>query len=226
MEETKTLNNIHQINKLCEYKLFHSSSTQNLLRRRNLDFLKLEPENHKKYFKSKIKIINNKKQKYYINNKNNYKLNKYKKINIVNKKETQKNNSSKCRININNAPIPVHNVKINNKIIKHNLIKRIEKKNVDLFSQNKNISCMLEKPPNIPNLYEHDYNLQNKNINISETFGELNKETVPIIFYNHLMVIENRNNFPNNKKTYFKASITHRNKKKMLTIIYYSPKQQ
>jgi hypothetical protein len=196
------------------------------VRRSNLDFLKLEPESHKKYFKSKIKIINNKKQKYYINNKNNYKLNEYKKINIVNKKATQKNNSSKCRININNAPIPVHNVKINNKIIKHNLIKRIEKNNVDLFSQNKNISCMAEKPPIIPNLYEHDYNLKNKNIYISETFGELNKEAVPIIFYNHLMVGENRNNFANNKKTYFKTSVTHRNKKKMLTIIYYSPKQQ
>ena len=196
------------------------------MRRSNLDFLKLEPESHKKYFKSKIKIINNKKQKYYINNKNNYKLNEYKKINIVNKKATQKNNSSKCRININNAPILVHNVKINNKIIKHNLIKRIEKNNVDLFSQNKNISCMAEKPPIIPNLYEHDYNLQNKNIYISETFGELNKEAVPIIFYNHLMVGENRNNFANNKKTYFKTSVTHRNKKKMLTIIYYSPKQQ
>ena len=222
MEDTKAFNaiTIFPINSMGVDKLFHSSSAKNLSRKSSLCFLKLEPENHKKYFKSKIKIINNTKQQYYINNTNNYNLNKYKKINIVNKKIP--NNKSKCKININNAPIPIHNKRINNKNIKHNIIKKIEK--LDLFSQNKNISCMIERPPKIPSLYEHDYNLQSKKL--GEVYGELNKETVPIIFYNHLMVDKNNKKFTDNKKTYFKSSITHRNKKKMLTIIYYSPKLQ
>ena len=223
MEDTKVINQniIHPINKLGINILFHSSSTKNFMRRNNLYFLKFEPKSYKKYCKSRIKIINNKKQQYYIKN-NNYKLNEYKKINIVNRKATK--NQSKCKININNAPISaVHNVKINKKNIKHNLIQKIDKNSVDLFSQNKNINYMIERAPNLPSLYEHDYNLQNKNT--SETYGELNKEIVPNIFYNHLMIDKNSKNYKNNKKKYIKTSITHRNKKKMLTIIYYSPKQ-
>lgn len=224
MEDTKTTNSItiHRIDTMGGDKLIHSSSAKNFLRKSNLYFLKLEPEGHKKYIKSKIKIINNKKQQYYINNTDNYKLSKYKKINVVNNRTSK--NKSKCKININNAPIPVNNITINNKNIKHNLIKKNEKNNVDLFTQNKNINCMAGRPPNIPSLYEHDYNLHSKNIN--ETYGELNKEIVPIIFYNHLMTERNNKNYSDNKKTYFKTSVTHRNKKKILTIIYYSPKQQ
>ena len=224
MEDIKTINTfgIYPINKRGGKKLFHSFSVKNLLRKRNLYFLKFEPETKKKYFKSKIKIINNKKQEININYKNNYKLTEYKKINVVNKKSSK--NQSKCKININNASMPVYNVKNNNKNVKHNLIKKIEKNNVELFSQNKNISCMTEKPPNMPSLYEHDYNLQNKNIR--EAYGEINKDIVPNIFYNHLMIDKNNKNFGDNKKKYFKTSVTHRNKKKILTIIYYSPKQQ
>ena len=81
-------------------------------------------------------------------------------------------------------------------------------------------------PPKIPDLFKNIYNLDKKNIiNNSNTkaFGKLNKETIPIVFYNHLMMNENYKKFSKNKN-YFKSSITQRNKKKLLTILYYSPK--
>ena len=58
----------------------------------------------------------------------------------------------------------------------------------------------------------------------SESFGTINKDTVPIIFYNHLMegVYGDKKNV-NNRNSYLKTSMTQRNKKKLLTIIYYSP---
>lgn len=225
MDDSKKINTItlNNIQNLDGEKLFHSSSSKNFCRKNNLYYLKLEQKSHKKCFKSKIKFINNKKQQFFINNKNNYNLNEYKKINIAVNKRISKN-KFKCKININNAPIPVHNVKNNYKSIKHNLIKKIDKKNVELYSQNKNINCMIENPPTMPSIYDHDYNLQNKKI--SETYGDLNKDTVPIVFYNHLMVGDNKKYFKNNKMKYVKTSVTHRNKKKMLTIIYYSPKQE
>lgn len=85
---------------------------------------------------------------------------------------------------------------------------------------------MKENAPNLPNIYNHEYNLDNKNTSnyYNQTYEQLNKDIIPICFYNHLMIRENAKNIMNKKNKYFKTSITERNKKKLLTIIYYSPK--
>lgn len=85
---------------------------------------------------------------------------------------------------------------------------------------------MKENAPKLPNIYNHEYNLENKNTSnyYNQTYEQLNKDIIPICFYNHLMIRENAKNIMNKKNKYFKTSITERNKKKLLTIIYYSPK--
>ena len=85
---------------------------------------------------------------------------------------------------------------------------------------------MREKPPKLPELFSHNYNFKENELILdksNETFGKLNKETIPITFYNHLMINNTSKKFVNNRNKYFKTSITQRNKKKLLTIIYYSP---
>ena len=85
---------------------------------------------------------------------------------------------------------------------------------------------MKENAPNLPNIYNHEYNLENKNTSnyYNQTYEQLNKDIIPICFYNHLMIRENAKNIMNKKNKYFKTCINKRNKKKLLTIIYYSPK--
>ena len=148
-----------------------------------------------------------------------------KKNNIVNTKNVQYIQLFKHKININNTSIPVntalkHDKKTNKNHKVNKDIKRLEKN--EFYTQSKDISCMKELAPKLPESMNHEFNLQNKNIvdkKSNETFGELNKGTIPIIFYNHLLINENK------KNKYFKSSITQKNKKKLLTIIYYSPKQ-
>ena len=75
---------------------------------------------------------------------------------------------------------------------------------------------MKTTPPLLPNIYNHEYNLENSKNNFTrETYGEIDKGKIPIIFFDHLMV--------GKKKTFNKSCITYRNKKKCLTLIYYSP---
>ncbi len=93
-------------------------------------------------------------------------------------------------------------------------MKKVGKNRTDIYTQNKDISCLKKMPPNVPELFNHNYNLEN--INNSKTYGEINNEKISIIFYNHLMLTNCK---------YFKSSITTRNKKKMLTVIYYTPKK-
>ena len=152
------------------------------------------------------------------------------KNNISNKKDDiQYNRINKCKINIKNRVKAINN---NNNIL--NQQKKIDKKckkkleiiKKDYYTQNKDISCMNQNLPKIPNLFNHGFNLQKGNVrnNYSKTFGQINKEIIPNSFYNHLMFSENNNNIINNKKKCFKTSLTERNKNKLLTIIYYSPK--
>ena len=170
------------------------------------------------------KIVNKKIFKKNVKNNNNLKLNEYKKI----KKYSEKNNNleiKKTATNINNAS---KNVNVNTVIKKNHISKHNSKINTnEMYTQDKEIvKNMKEYPPNIPSLYAHDYNLVKENDidKKSESFGKMNRDSVPIIFYNHLMIgrkgdIKN----VNNKKRYLKTSITQRNKKKLLTIIYCSP---
>ena len=84
---------------------------------------------------------------------------------------------------------------------------------------------MKEIPPKLPDLFNYELNLNNKNNinnNKNETFGKLNNERIPIIFNNHLMVNANNKKIMNNNK-YFKSLVAHRNNNKILTLIYYSP---
>ena len=84
---------------------------------------------------------------------------------------------------------------------------------------------MKEIPPKLPDLFNYELNLNNKiniNNNKNETFGKLNNERIPIIFNNHLMANVNNKKKMNNNK-YFKSLVAHRNNKKILTFIYYSP---
>ena len=87
------------------------------------------------------------------------------------------------------------------------------------------VNIMKKSPPKIPGLFFHNYNFEeNETISKSnETFGKLNKDTVPITFYGHLMINKSGKKIINNGKKYMKTSITQRNKNKLLTIIYYSP---
>ena len=167
-----------------------------------------------------------------INNINKYKkkkINEIKKINFVHKKNEQYEILIRHKININNTSILVNNNLQNCKNInKNKLNKNIKNKEKnDFYTQNKDISCMKEIAPKLSELMNHEFNLRNKNIldnKSNETFGQLNKDTIPIIFYNHLMITENRTKIGNKKNKYFKSSITQKNKKKLLTILYYSPK--
>ena len=75
---------------------------------------------------------------------------------------------------------------------------------------------MKKSPPNLPGVYSHDYNLANvKNNLINETYGEIYQGTVPNIFYGHFM--------SGKKRPAKKSCMTQRYKKKLVTIIYYSP---
>lgn len=147
-----------------------------------------------------------------------------KKNNNVNTKLTN-NNICKHKININNTSKPKKTV-INHKDninTRHKTKKKLANIKNDIYTQNKDISYMNINAPNLPNLFEHAFNLQNDNNTANKcnkTFGQLNKEIIPISFYNHLMFSENEKK---KKNKYIKTSITERNKKKLITILYYTP---
>ena len=93
-------------------------------------------------------------------------------------------------------------------------VKNENKKNLETYSQGKDTLKYLKiNPPKLPNIYNHDYDL--KNLDNNETFGKINKGTIPVVFFGHLM--------SEKKKTFNRLSTTQRNKKKLLTIIYYTP---
>ena len=100
---------------------------------------------------------------------------------------------------------------------KTSIIKNTTKEKSDNYSQNYDIMTQMKKqPPKLPELLNHDYNLNNVNQNSkNEAYGEIYKGKIPNIFYGHLMIDKNG--------TINKSCITQRNKKKLLTIIYYSP---
>ena len=88
--------------------------------------------------------------------------------------------------------------------------------NSGLYSQDFDIlNFMKIKPPKLPNIYDHDYDLQNSNKKPkNEAYDEIDKGKIPVIFLGHLMT--------GKKKSLNKTCITQRNKKKLLTIIYYT----
>ena len=159
-------------------------------------------------------------------------INELKPSNVYN--EAQKNiNKNYVNNKINNQ-----NSKINNNInfIEHKSIKVPKKNNNviikvnnkknkmrELYGQDLNLKDIKTNPPKEPELFLHIYNLKIINILFknNETVGIINKGNIPIVFFNHLMIDEKHLMF--NKCKYNRVSLTQRNKKKLLTIIYYSP---
>ena len=123
----------------------------------------------------------------------------------------------------------------------NNVINKKDNKDVDIVNINKNVklemytqnidvSCMKKCPPKLPDLFnnEHGFHYNVKGAISSDTYGQLSKGIIPNIFYSHLMVGTNLTYIgfrrgKNNIKNYFNMSMTQRNKKKLLTIIYFTP---
>ena len=79
-------------------------------------------------------------------------------------------------------------------------------------------------PPKISNLYDKKYILQQsvyKYFINNNSYKKLNASEVPNIFYNHIMIKNNKKKHENKK--FNSISITNRIKGKLLTILYYSP---
>lgn len=204
-------------------KLFCCSSSISI--RSNLFLLSIEPQKNKKCLKSNSKLIKKINPcTIKINNINKIKLNKLNN-NFVNKPELQNKDNFIYSNNINTASIPVNTTSDQKKISK-NYNEKIQKTKIDMYTQDKDLSCMKKIPPKQPEIFEHIYSLEKTNaLDTNKTYGKLNKNTIPICFYNHLMFSENIKKSVNKRKNYFKTSFTQRNKKKILTIIYYGPKQ-
>ncbi len=240
MEEQKINNTISPISYEKNSSYLNCSSSKIIFRSNKLIYLDFDDKvKNRKKFNSIDRLI-------YTHNKNiNYIINKINESkNIIKACEVKTNNfisnkiidsvKNKLQCKFNDLSFPVNtipNSNNNEKYIskqKQSLkLKAISnKKNSEIFSQNLDvINHMKEKPPKLPELFFHDYIFNDKLIEKSnETFGKLNKETIPVAFYNHLVTIEENKKLVNNKQKYFRSSLTQRNQKKLITVIYYSPK--
>ena len=167
-----------------------------------------------------------------------FKLNHYQKIKTKKKetKEKQKNDFNNIT-NISNIP-PHKEMKSNNvntsinkkckKTVETTVINKDKKKVLETYSQNYNLSCMKKNPPKLPEVYYHEHNFGNNRVGVgtSTSYGQLNRGTIPNIFFGHMMMECNESKFGfegKKNKNYIKSSATQRNNKKLLTIIYYSP---
>ena len=205
-------------NKSNKFRIFHYYSTKNILKKNKCYSFELKLDKNKNLLKNNNTDIET---------NPTHKLSENKKFNFVDNNSYQKKNI--CKININNASIPVNTASIHKNVNKRDFItskiKKTEISKNDIYTQNKNINCMKKVPPKIPELFSGEYNLDNKNIvnnSNGETYVKLNKGKMPICFYNHLTINANNKKIINKKKL-FKSSITYRNNKKILTLIYYSP---
>jgi hypothetical protein len=153
-----------------------------------------------------------------------------------------KEKPSNCIKGTNYVKVNINNSKNNDKIITTNVIsnginkfdkiKMIKKeneikknlKNNVLHRNNYNLEQMKKSPPKVPDIFYHIYFFNNEKAltKENEIFGTLNRENVPNIFYNHLFYNINKPSYTCRLKNK-KISLTQRNKKKLLTIIYYSP---
>ena len=169
---------------------------------------------------------------------NNLKINECKKIETHSGKKNNNFDSNNKTIitntinnvskNVNTFPIPTTQ-KIGNKknISKHNNNKSSHNP-IEVYTQNKEIFKNIDqRPPNAPSLYKYECDLSSDLVldKKGENYGTINKGKVPISFYNHLITGKEQK-ISNYKNKYLKTSITHRNKNKILTIVYYSRKKK
>jgi hypothetical protein len=239
MEEQKINTTISPISNIKSSSYLKFSSSKKIFKLNKLIYLDFDDKlNYRKKYNSKDKFL-------YNENKNvNFNINKIKdaknvikacevKINNFISNKTIDNDNNKLKNKINNLSIPVNTIPNSNNKEKYiskqkqnlKLKANSNKTKVEIFSQNIDaINIMKEKPPKLPELFFHDYNFSDKLIEKSnETFGKLNREIIPVAFYNHLVINEENKKLVNNKNKYCRTSLTQRNKNKMLTVIYYSP---
>ena len=113
------------------------------------------------------------------------------------------------RVNKNNKKRAINKLNNNNK-------------NIEIYGQSYDLTIMKESPPKSPELYFHLYALNNSKMLFKEndSFGNIKKDKIPNIFYNHFLFSDKK--YSLNYK-YKKMIMTQRNKNKLLTIIYCSP---
>ena len=138
------------------------------------------------YNKDKKHQLLNKEISYGSKEKNNYeksiKQNEIKKAKNTNnfKKNISKNKKSKDNNILKNK--------------KGKVICKNKENNNEFYGQNYNIkSIMRENPPILPDLFSKVFNLSQKDtlFKDNESFGILNKDSIPNIFYNHFIISEN-----------------------------------
>lgn len=217
IEEIKIKKTFTCLNSLKLVKIFNCiySSSKNLTSRYNYFKLFLEQgfknnKNNSSYSKDKKNNL----KKGVKNNIKNEDKNKYSKNSKTMCSNTKKLNENKIANKNKNKDEDVKKNKINND----------KSKNSELYGQNYDIKIMREIPPNSPELFSHLYNLDIKKTFFKEndSFGIVQKDFIPNVFYNHFLFNQNKNSVTNKSK-YNKVSITQRNKRKLLTIIYISP---
>ncbi len=162
------------------------------------------------------------------NKENHSKLYNNKKIDIKessnNNMKDEKSKKKEMKDNKSNIIKKIDKRKI---VSSNNNTKKLVKSDNDIYGQDQNsIEYMKECAPKMPDLFNHEYNIYSKDclLKKNETSSVLKKGIIPNVFYNHLMININ-NKITNNKCKYISNSITQKNKKKLITIIYYAPKQ-
>ena len=220
IKEIKIIETFSNLNSLKLVKIFNSiySSSKNLTSKYNYIKLFLEQD-----------CKNNK------NNKNNSPYFKDKKSSLeigikINIKNEEKNKYSKNyeatdTKNKNSNEKKIANKKMNkDKDIKNNKLNNDKSKICESYGQNHDLKIMRENPPKSPELFSHLYNIGLKKTFFKEndSFGIIQKDIIPNVFYNHFLFNESKYSV-GNKHKYNKISITQRNKKKLVNIIYISP---
>lgn len=234
MEEQKININISPVSNLKNSAYIKCSSSKNIFKFNKLIYLDFD-------YKLNCRLNSIDKPIYNEIKNVDYNMNKFK---------DSKDNAKKCEVKLNNFNSNIIIDKVDNKLqfkidnlpastmansnYNRKKISKQQKslklgvssnKTIDeIYSQNNDLSFMKEKPPKLPELFFHDYTFNDKLIvKTNETYSKLNHETIPTSFYNHLMISDENKKFANNRNKYFRASATQRNKRKMLTVIYYSP---
>ena len=158
-----------------------------------------------------------------------FKLNLYTKDKTIKKETKEKENINKKNniTTLNNIP-PHKEIKSCNNVDNSINNKTNKKAVLDSYSQNYNLLCMKKNPPKLPEVFYHKHNFKSSEIVVgtNSSYAQLNRGTIPNIFFGHLMVESNKFKigFGGKKlKHYIRSSATQRNNKKLLTVIYYSP---
>ena len=167
------------------------------------------------------------KKEYYSKNTNKlYNIGIYPKYynNEINKKEHE-------NININSQTsksTKKNDIKDNYSTENKKIVDQFNEKEKNIINiqngRNYSTKSLRPYPPILPQIYDYEYKLNNKQSfsKDNETLGLLNKDNIPNVFFNHLM-INKRNSLFLIKHKCNRILMKKRIKNKLLNIIYYSP---